>query len=210
MKKLICAALILGSFSTSAQVEQPKHIISIGTEGFGWTGASKIFDWDKNKSGVKDDEQTNGDLILNYNYVLPNRIMIGAFLKNETLNSDSKATDGSKTEKRKEATELGLGVGYNFNEDVFNSWWGQALVSTGSHSEVTKDSSGKADYDFNFSSFYLKFGKRINLDSWGLKNISYNPTISFSTTRYSGDAKDKGLKRANQVSLEIIKFDILF
>jgi len=210
MKKLICSALLLCSFSVFAQEEQPKHIISIGTNGFGWSGVATIFDWDKDESGIKDHDVTKGNLSLNYSYVFPNRFMIGAFIETESSDSEMKGVNGNKVENRENATEIGIGVGYNFNEDVFNSWWIQAIVAAGSSKEETKDSSGKDKFEYDYSAFYLKLGKRINLESWGLKNISYNPTITFASAKVSGDAEDAGLERMSQVSLEIIRFDILF
>lgn len=210
MKKLLVAFTFLFSFSLFAQTEQPRHLISIGTDGFGWSGIGNIFDWDKDESGIKKHESSSSELILNYSFIFPNRVMLGAFIFSETSESTIKLTDGSKVKSEDSSTEFGVGVGYNFNEDLFNSWWVQAIVSSGKWHEKSKDLSGTDESDDRFTSFYLKLGKRINLDSWGLKNISYNPSITFATAKFSGDMNDMGLEKASQFQLEIIKFDILF
>lgn len=210
MKKLVLAFVLLSSVSAYAQSEQPKHLISVGADGFGWSGIGGIFDWDKDESGVKKHESSQSKLMLNYAYILPNRIMIGAFVSSETNESTIKMTDGSKTKSEDASTEIGLGLGYNFNEDLYNSWWIQAIISSGKMVDETKDSSGKDKSDNKYSAFYLKLGRRISLDSWGLKNISYNPTITLGSAKYSGDLNDSGLDRGSQFQLEIIKFDILF
>lgn len=211
MKKLLVAVLV-SSFSLVALAEgtQPKHIISIGTDGFGWSGLSMNFDWDKDKSGIKNHETSEGNLKLNYSYVFSNRVMLGAILTVNSEKSEIKETNGDKTTDESSDTELGLAIGYNFNEDVNNSWWVQAVLSSGKHEEETKDSSGKSTFDYGYSAFYLNAGKRISLDSWGLKNVSYNPSISISSAKLSGDAEDAGAETAAGARLEIIKIDILF
>lgn len=211
MKKLLVAVLA-SSFSLVALAEgnQPRHIFSIGTDGFGWSGLATNFEWDKDKSGIKDHEITESKLKLNYSYVFSNRVMLGAILSVESSETEIKETNGEKTNSEEKDTEIGLSIGYNFNEDVYNSWWIQAVLASGEHEEETKDSSGKETFDYDYSTFYLNAGKRISLDSWGLKNVSYNPSISIASSKISGDAEDAGAERATQVKLEIIKIDILF
>ncbi len=212
MKKLLVAVLAL-SFSLGALAEgdQPKHIISIGTEGFGWSGLAQNFDWDKDESGVKDHTYNEGNLSLNYSYVFLNRLMLGAELSVKTTESEIKDTAGDKTKTETSETEFGLSLGYNFNEDVYNSWWIKAVIASGNYEEESKDSSGKTEFEYDYNAVDLRGGKRINLDSWGLKNVSYNPSISLgSTTKVSGDAEDAGLEKITQVKIDILRIDILF
>lgn len=196
--------------ATFAQGTQPKHIVSIGTDGFGWSGLTRVFDWDKDKSGIKNHEATESKLNLNYNYVLPNRLMLGAILTVESDSSEIKETNGDKTKSESSETELGLSLGYNFNEDINNSWWVQGVLSSGKYEQKTKDSTDTETFDYDYSAFYLNAGRRISLDSWGLKNVSYNPSISIASAKLSGDAESAGVERAGMFKLEIIKFDILF
>lgn len=211
MKKLLFAVLVSSiSLVAFAEGTQPKHIISVGTDGFGWSGLAQVFDWDKDVSGVKKHEASESELELNYSYVFPNRVMLGALISVEASESEVKDTAGDKTKNEESGTELGISIGYNFNEDIYNSWWIQGILASGKFNDTTKDSSGKEELDYGYSAFYIKAGKRINLDSWGLKNISYNPTISVTTAKISGDAEDAGLEEISQFNLEIIKFDIVF
>ncbi|HLW57762.1 MAG TPA: hypothetical protein VKY27_10275, partial [Bacteriovoracaceae bacterium] len=131
-------------------------------------------------------------------------------ISNEYSDTEIKTATREKIKNKERSTEIGIGLGYNFNQDVFNSWWIQGVISSGKFEEETKDSSGKDEFDYDFTAFYLKFGKRINLESWGLKNISYNPSITFASAKISGDPEDAGLEKINQLTLEIIRFDILF
>jgi hypothetical protein len=189
---------------------QPHHIISIGTDGFGWSGLGRAFDWDEGKSGVKDHTDSVAKLNVNYSYVFESRLMIGLEVDFKSTNSELKPTTGVKTKSETTDTEFGLSLGYNFNEDVYNSWWIKGVIASGRHDEETKDSSGTDKFKYDYSAFYLRFGKRFNLASWGLKNVSYNPSISVGSAKVSGDAEDAGLDRATLVQLDLIKIDILF
>lgn len=211
MKKLLVAVLV-SSFSLVAFAKraQPKHIISIGTGGFGWSGVAQVFEWDKDKSGTKNHEASKSELYLNYSYVFESRVMLGALILSKTSKSEINYTDGDKTTSESSDAELGVSLGYNFNEDLFNSWWIQGIVSSGKHREKTKNSAGNKKYNYGFSALYIKGGKRINLDFWGLKNISYNPSLTIASATTSGDAEDAGFEKMTHVKFEIIKFDILF
>ena len=136
--------------------------------------------------------------------------MLVAFVAFESEESELKEVNGNKTKTTETDTEIGIGVGYNFNEDVYNSWWALAIISTGNHEEETKDNSGKTDFEYGYKAFYLKFGKRFNLASWGLKNVSYSPSITFASASVDGDAEDAGLEGISQAQLDIISIDILF
>lgn len=211
MSKLLLVAIVaVFSLSVHAQGDQPKHVISIGTDGFGWSGLSQVFNWDKDESGIKDHNVSEGSLKLNYSYVFETRVMLGAEIKSETSNSEIKAVDGSKTTDDTSDTQMGISLGYNFNEDLNRSWWVKGTLGSGKYKSETKDADGTSEFEFGYSYFTLSAGKRISLESWGLKNVSYNPSISFSSASVRGDAHDAGLDTATIAQLDIIKVDILF
>jgi len=214
MKKLLVAVLA-SSFSLVALAEgtQPKHIISVGTDGLGWSGLGNKFKWDEDKSGVKDQDSSNGSLALNYNYVLPNRIMLGAELIYENEKSEIKYTSGDKETSETTTSSLALSVGYNFNEDLFNSWWVKGSLGGGSIKSETEDTTEtppKTDSDIGVSFVTIEGGKRFSFDSLGLKNFTYSPSIAITSASYSDDAKDAGLESSTSVQLNVLKFDILF
>lgn len=215
MKKLLVAVLV-SSFSLVALAEgtQPKHIISVGTDGLGWSGLGNKFEWDKDKaSGVKDQDSSNGTLALNYNYVFSNRVMVGAELYYENEKSETKYTSGDKESEETTTTSLALSVGYNFNDDLFNSWWIKGSLGGGSIKSETEDTTAtpaKTDSDIGVSFFTIEGGKRFSFDSWGLKNFSYSPSIAITSATYSDDADDAGLETSSSVQFNVLKFDILF
>ena len=213
MKKLLVAAVVLSfSFVALAQT-QPKHIISIGTDGLGWSGLGTKFDWDKDKSGVKDQDFSHGNLALNYNYVFSNRVMIGAELFYEMDKNETKYDNGRKVTDETTASSFALSVGYNFNEDVFNSWWIKGSIGGGSIETEEKDTANtpqKSDSDIGVQFVSIEIGKRFSFDSWGLKNFSYSPSILVGSSTYDEDADDAGLDSSGTFQINILKFDILF
>ena len=212
MKYFIALAMIASMSLASAADDQPKHIFGISSDGFGWSGMATMFEWDKDKSGIKDDEMTEGKLTLDYSYVFTNKIMLGLELRSETENREQKRENGTKIKSESSDVSVGIKVGYNFQDDLFNSWWVSGMIfGANSKSEVkdTADNS-KTKFDGSGSGFTLAFGKRISLDSWGLKNISYNPTASLSSITFQDDAEDAGLEDGTSFRLDLIKIDILF
>ena len=93
--RLLVASLF--SLSAFASPDQPKHIISIGSDGLGWSGLSKFFDYNKPKSGIKNSETSAGSLKLNYNYVFASRVMVGGDLYFDNKKNVTKSASGAKT-----------------------------------------------------------------------------------------------------------------
>lgn len=213
MKKLVLAFFALSfSFTILAQDEQPKHLISIGTTGLGWSGLATKFKWDEGKSGIKDQDSSRSDLKLNYAYTFPNRISVGVAL--DIANSESQiVTSTDKIKEDRTTTALDLGIGYNFNEDLYNSWFVLAYLRRGSietETEDSRESPAKTKSDISLSEFGIGFGKRFSLKSWGLSRFSYSPSIIWASASFGDDADDAGLESATAVTLEILRFDFLF
>lgn len=196
--------------SSSEEVKRPKNIISIGTNGFGWSGVGNTFDWNKNKSSIDEHTSSESNFKLNYSYVFESRIMLGIDFDFESSKSEIETTSGSKTKNETDAGEVGLSVGYNFNEDIYNSWWAKLTFAVGSYTSKDKDSSGTDKTDYGYNALYLSFGKRINLDSWGLRNVSYNPSLTIGSATTNGDAEEAGLDTISTARIDLIKIDILF
>jgi hypothetical protein len=70
---------------------------------------------------------------------------------------------------------------------------------------------GPTDDESGFNEFLLfEGGKRFDLGSYSVANISYAPTISLNLKRYGGDVRDHYFKSGNEVRFNFLKFDILF
>ncbi len=209
---IIGLATALGS-ANAQDAAAPKHLISVGTGGPGWSGSSSIAKWDKDKSSIKDDESSEGELSLNYSYILPNRLMIGGMISAENEKTKTNYTTGDKVESESSTSMIGVGIGYNFNEDLYNAWWVSGYVGVGD--AKIKETSTFSDPEVtetkgSFTFTTIEFGKRFSFNALGIKNISYSPSLSFTGASYGGDAKDDGLESLSVVSLNIIQFDVLF
>lgn len=213
MKKFFAIALVSFIPVIASAQEAPKHLISIGTDGLGWSGMGTKFDRDKDKSGIKDQESSRGELNLNYHYIFSSRFMLGAELRYSYENSENKNSDGSKETEELKSSTLALSVGYNFNEDLFNSWWVKAALGGGSLEVESKDTTAtpqKTESEIGVGFFTIEAGKRFSFESWGLKNFSYSPSIAFTSASYDEDADDSGLDSSTSFQINILKFDILF
>ena len=196
----------LFSLSAFASPDQSKHIISIGTDGLGWSGLTTFFDYNKPKSGIKNSETSGGSLKLNYNYVFANRVMVGGDLYFDNEKNVTKSASGTKTINETTLSTIAVSVGYNFNNDLFKSWWIKTLIGVGS--VQTEIPSKKTDNEISFIT--IEGGRRFSFASWGLQNFSYSPSVAVTSAAYSKDAEDNGLNSSTTVQINILKFDILF
>lgn len=210
MKKLVPVLAVL-SVTSAFAAEQPKHIVSLGIDTLGWSSTATIFDIDKDKNQLKDQDSTENKLLLNYSYVFPTRFMLGGELGLSRETSESKYQSGNKTEAESNETFLGVSLGYNFNENLFESWFIEGTLGVGSMESETKETgSAREKSDSSYSYFKVEFGKRLSFGSWGIANFAYTPSIELSAYSFGGDAKDVGLERASQARLNLLKFDVLF
>jgi hypothetical protein len=210
MKRFFPFIALIISSSVFASTTQPRHNISIGTDGLGWSAGSRVYKWDEDVSGIDKNEATKANAAISYNYIFENLVMLGIGYKAEVSNQEFKDSDGNKQKKETTDGELSLSLGYNFNQDLFNSWWVKGTWGTGHYKDTTKDTSGKSSLEFDYNYLGIGLGKRISLSSWGLANVSYNPSIRLASADISGDAEDNGLESATEFKIEIIKIDLLF
>ncbi|WP_408097649.1 hypothetical protein ACJVC5_01675 [Peredibacter sp. HCB2-198] len=210
MKKLVPVLAVL-SVTSAFAAEQPKHIVSFGVDGLGWAGTATVFDIDKDKNQLKDQESTESKLLLNYSYVFPTRFMLGGELGVSRETSESKFQDGTKIETEASEVFAGISLGYNFNENLFESWFIEGTLLVGSIESETKETGvADEDSDSSYSAFKVEFGKRLSFASWGIANFAYTPSIEVTAYSFDDDAKDAGLDSATQARLNLLKFDVLF
>lgn len=210
---MLLATLVTVSLNAFAEGDQPKHLIAVTTDGLGWSGFGNKFDWDKDKSGVRDSDYSNGKLALNYGYIFESKVMVGAELNYEYEKSETEYDTGDKESEETTTSSLALFIGYNFNEDLFNSWWVKASLGAGSIETESKDTTAtpqETDSDIGVSFITIEAGKRFSFEGLGLKNLTFSPSIAFTSASYDEDADDAGLNESTAATLNIIKFDILF
>jgi len=214
VKKFLCVVLLSGvALSSWADSARPHHVVSVGTDGLGLSGLGAVFNWDKDDSGVKDHEGSEGNLRLNYHYIFSNGVMLGGEFKNSQETQDFKYTSGEKYSSKESSSSLALSVGYNFNDDFYNAWWVRGALGAGSIKSETKDTTEtpqKTTSEYSTTFVRLEIGKRFSFDGIGLKNVTYSPSVALTSFKYGKDAKDDGLKSSLAVQINLLKFDLVF
>lgn len=204
--------LIIALFLTQAALasDQPRHIVSVGTDGLGLSAISEVFDWNSGKSGIKDDSNSVGSLKLNYNYVFDNRVMLGGEVSIDSVTTETKFENSPRTKSQTSDSRIGISVGYNFGQDLYQSWWIRGIIGSGNKHGETKIGAIKTKKDFDFGYLTISGGRRISLQSWGLKNVTYNPSLSITSISGDGTGIYKGLDGVSRAVLDIVRIDILF
>jgi Outer membrane protein beta-barrel domain len=211
MKKILACCLL--TLTTAAIAQDPRNLISVDTDGFGLSGLAGSVKFDEEKTGIKDGTAGGGRLSLNYGYIFEGGFMLGIEAESETENSEVKVSSGEKIKTESSTATVALMLGYNFNSDLNSSWWVKGTF--GSMSEKSKltdgtDPTNDTSSTSTGSVMGFELGKRISLKSWGLKNVTYSPSIEYASVTFSGDKKDSGTEGLSGTQLNLIKIDVLF
>lgn len=198
MKLLLAFILLLGSLSALAQ----KRIVSIDAMDLSYTGALSF----RHDEG-KDDDRDTTTFKFNLNYAQNIEEYVGLMWKAQAYWNRVDVDFGGNDSLESTFGAAG-GVLYNFQaDDVKNS------IFAGAHAGLER-----ATYEFpggddeaGFNLFVgFEAGKRWDLGSYSVANISYAPTIAFSLKRYGGDIRDEYFKNSRELKFNFLKFDILF
>lgn len=198
MKLLL--ALIISAFSITALAQT--KIVSIDAFDMSYAGGLSF----KHHEGKNDDNDTTTfKFNLNYAQAIPE--YVGLMWKAQAY-WNRVEVDFSGNDSLSSEFGIGGGVLYNFQaEDIKNSFMASALVGL---ERATYEFEG-ADDESGFNMLLtLEGGKRFDLGSYSVANISYAPTISLQLKRYGGDVRDEYYKNSRDIRFNFLKFDILF
>jgi hypothetical protein len=198
MKLILVLVLSLFSITAFAQ----NRIVSIDAFDFSYTGGLSF----KHDKGKHDDQDTT-TFKINLNYAQSIEEYVGLMWKAQAYWNRVDVDYGSSDSLTSEFGVAG-GVLYNFNaEDIKNSFMAGALLGI---ERATYELGGQDDESgFNFF-VNLEGGKRWDLGSYSVANISYAPTVALVLKRYGGDIRDEYFKNGREVRFNFLKFDILF
>lgn len=209
---VFCSLLLAGN--VLAQSESPKHMVMFGNSfSAGWSGSASTADVDSDM-GIDDYEVTNGNFKINYAYAVAPQVQIGIDFDTERDTSEVKANAGGKIESEDTSTSLLLFALFNFSDNLYESFYlgggfGKVWVN-----EETKDSTGgsstKTESEYDADSVFVTFGKRFNLKSMGISNLTYSPSITYVHNKINGDLEDAGVNSISQFRIDLVKFDLLF
>ncbi len=198
MKVLFALIVLVVSTSVFAQ----KRIISVDAFHLAYPSGLAF----RHDSGKHSDRDTT-DFRLNLNYAQNIEQYVGLMWKAQ-VNINRRNEDYGSQDYFESSYGLAGGLLYNFQpEDIKNSFLmgGNLGIERASYEYGSmKEKSG-----FNLS-MQFEGGKRWDLGSYSVANISYAPTVSVLFKRYGGGIRDDYFKSGNEIRFNFLKFDVLF
>ncbi|MGE3610897.1 MAG: hypothetical protein AB7I27_15005 [Bacteriovoracaceae bacterium] len=198
MKLLIVIMMILSSVVVSAQT----RIVSIDALDLSYTGGLLV----RHEKGKGPDRDTT-NFRFNLNYAQNIEQYVGLMWKAKAY-INKQNVDYGNNDVNESAWGAAGGVLYNLQpNDIKNSIMFGAMVGL----ERATYELGTIDDKSGFNLFLdLEGGKRWDLGTYSVANISYAPTIAVNVKRYGGDLRDHYFKSSREIRFNFLKFDILF
>jgi hypothetical protein len=198
MKVLIALIVLVVSASAFAQ----KRIVSVDAYDLAYSSGLSF----KHDNGKGADRDTT-NFRLNLNFAQSIEQYVGLMWRAQ-LNFNREDVDFGANDAFSSSYGVAGGVLYNFQaEDIKNSF----LVGAGVGVERATYEYGTSDDESGFNMFMqFEAGKRWDLGSYSVANISYAPTVSALFKRYGGDIRDEYFKSGNEIRFNFLKFDVLF
>ena len=198
MKLFLAAALALLSVASYAQTK----IVSFDAFDYSYTGALSF----KHEEGKHDDRDTT-TFKFNLNFAQNLDQYVGLMWKAQAYWNREDITFGSNDTLVSTFGGAG-GVLYNFlANDIKNSFMAGAVA--GIERGTFQQAGGSKEAGFNLF-LNLEAGKRWDLGSYSVANISYAPTISLNLKRYGGNIRDEYFTSSRDLRFNFLKFDVLF
>ena len=194
--------LIMAALLCVAAARAQDRIVSIDAFQLGYTGGL-IFKNDNGKGSRKDREENTFKLNLNYAQKLqeyPQLMLKGVGrIERENVDQGDDATNS--------IWALSGGVILNLDEtDIKNSMFVGSQVG---FEWQTIDDGRDDESGINFV-LSVEAGKRWDMGSYSVANISYAPTFEALYRRYGGDIRDEFYTSGTELKFNFLKFDILF
>jgi len=198
MKLFIALIMVAFSFASVAQTK----VVSIDAFDMSYVGGLSF----KHDEGRDEDRDTT-TFRLNVNYAQNFQEYVGLMWKGRAYWNRIEEDFGGNDL----TSEFGVGGGLLMNfqpEDIKNSIMASGLVGV---ERATYEFRGAKDDEAGFNLLLtLEAGKRFDLGTYAVANISYAPTISLEFKRYGGDIREEFFKSSRDLKFNFLKFDILF
>lgn len=198
MKVLIAIIAMVMTSSVFAQ----KRVVSVDAFDLAYSAGLSF----KHDSGDAPDRDIT-TFKLNLNYAQLFEQYVGLMWKAQ-LNFNRTDQDWGRADSFESAYGVMGGLVYNFQpEDIKNSFLAGASVGI-EHMTIEQ---GSLDDESGFNLLMqIEGGKRFDLGSYSVANISYAPTVSVLFKRYGGDIRDEFFDSGNEIRFNFLKFDVLF
>lgn len=156
---------------------------------------------------LNDAEGSRHSFLLNYAREVIPQLQVRGLLGYD-LQNDKPVKNNTKIQK----FTLGLGVVWNFQTDLTNSWFTGLTVINQNVNFDRETNGADVDGSGNVTTYMLEGGKRFRLGELSGYNFSWSPTLSFANTNYN--ERIAGLfsnaKTTNDLKINLLKLDVLF
>lgn len=218
MRRLSSTTLLLLTLSLPAFAADPmeyRHMVSFGSQGFGWSGAAEQMGG-KSESNFKRVDFSFSNIGLNYAYLFTNRIQVGAFFQTFTQEHRFRKKGGGDAPAQLHSSTFGAFALYNFSDDITNAYFAGPGISSYSYVEENshdlEGAENKAPFELDDAGmiYELVFGRRFTLRKWNIEHITYAPQLSVFYKTHGKDLDDQGIGNGFGTNIQPIKFDFLF
>ncbi len=212
MKILLVSLLLALSLSTFA--DDYKHIVTFGSNGFGWSGASEKMETNK-ESVFSDVDYFLQNIGVNYGYRISERFVIGGFASNNHFEYKFN-TPSSTASVRETITVYGLYTLYHFSDTISTAWYTGLSISQFNRSEETShkatiaESKTPFELDDTGMTYELLLGKRFSLKKWNIDHLTFAPQVSLYQRVHGRDFDDQDVKHGFGYTFQPVRFDFLF
>ncbi len=194
--------------------DEHKHLVTFGSNGFGWSGAVEQMET-RDASVFSEVDYWLNNIGVNYGYRLDQRYVVGAHL--QVYNSEYRFKMGNASSPvEKEGLVFGLYALYNFSDTIANTWYTGIAISHFSDEEETShnialaESKNPFELDDAGEIYEVFVGRRFSLKKWNIEHLTYAPQIGIYMKTHSKDFKDQDIKDGFGISFQPVRFDFLF
>ncbi len=115
--------------------------------------------------------------------------------------------------KETSKTTYGVGLIYNFNEDLGNAWFVGATYVNQKVEYMQEQLGGNGpDESGAVSSMIIEAGKRFNIGNLAGMNFSWSPSLTYTTAAYDEEIAGAfdGEEKTTEFKVNLLKLDVLF
>jgi len=200
MKKII--AIAIASLSMNAMAAGKSMVTLSGYE----TGSNdngqnnRSLDFSSSTGNRDSANVSTTNLALNYAYAVTDSVQVGLNYKNF-----NKKTSGDVKEVGDKSNTMGLQAIYNFDHKLTDTCY--AAV----HYDLTKNEESQGnDKATKTNTWGFEYGHRFSLGNlWGM-NVNYSPSATLAFAKTASDASGTDDVSTTNVSLNFVKFDVIF
>jgi hypothetical protein len=213
--KLNVLIFFLTSMIFSAWSADDHHLISLGTSGFGLSGAAEKIN-PSSDSSFDAVQVLVKQISLNYAFRFMDRLQIGGFYQNDHNDYKFKSRKNRSSSSYTNNQIYGIFFLFNFSKKINDTFFiGLSTSFYNMEEENSKDftdAESKQPFELDDEGFSheLVLGKRFSLRRWNIDHLTFAPQLGIFYRGHGKDFSDQKITEGFGVSVQTLKFDFLF